>query len=274
MFPLRDNIPSHSTAVVNYGLIGITAAVFLMQVSEPDGQQRLVEQFAMIPARVSHPDRSIKIPSAKVEHLPDGQVRQVMEEKILPPSAFPVWLTIFTCIFLHGGLMHFAGNIWFLYIFGDNVEDRFGHIGYLVFYLASGVAASLTHYITEPNSVIPTIGASGAIAGVMGAYFLMYPKSQVLALIPIFYIIRIIVVPAPVFLGIWFAIQFFQGTAALSGAGAGGVAWWAHIGGFLAGLCVAWICKMAGLLRPAANYVRYSSDSEIRHPYSRRQSPW
>ena len=130
--------------------------------------------------------------------------------------------------------MHILGNMWFLYIFGDNVEDRFGHFNFAVIYLLCGVLASLTHLVSGPESPIPTIGASGAIAGVMGAYLVLYPHARVLAIIPLGIIIQTMVVPAYLFLGIWFALQFFQSIGSISGE-AGGVAWWAHTGGFVVG---------------------------------------
>ena len=198
------------------------------------------------------PKREILIPTVvgkRVVHeerrTRDG-VRRVptvayeVENRPAAQSAVPPFLTPLTCIFLHGGWMHFLGNMWFLYIFGDNVEDRFGRWGYLLFYLASGVAASLSHLVTDPQSTVPTIGASGAIAGVMGAYLVSYPHARVLTLIPIFYIIRVEVLPAPIFLGIWFVIQLFQGVAAVTSVQTTGVAWWAHIGGFAVGAAVAW----------------------------------
>jgi membrane associated rhomboid family serine protease len=140
--------------------------------------------------------------------------------------------------------------MWFLHIFGDNVEDRLGHIGYFVFYLGCGVAASAAHLFTNASSTIPTIGASGAIAGVMGGYMLLYPHARVLTLVPIFFIIEIMVLPAHVFLGIWFLLQFFQGTLSISATEASGVAWWAHIGGFAAGLLALHLLRKAGALGP------------------------
>ncbi|MGE0378145.1 MAG: rhomboid family intramembrane serine protease, partial [Planctomycetaceae bacterium] len=140
------------------------------------------------------------------------------------PSAVPALLTMLTCIFLHGGWMHFLGNMWFLHIFGDNVEDRFGHIGYLAFYLACGTAASAAHYLTDRNSAIPTIGASGAIAGVMGAYYVSYPRAKVVTLLPLIIIWQVVVLPASLFLGIWVVIQFLQGTMSVTVAQTTGVA--------------------------------------------------
>jgi membrane associated rhomboid family serine protease len=133
--------------------------------------------------------------------------------------------------------MHFLGNMWFLWIFGDNVEDRLGHVGYLLFYLGCGIAASLTHLVTSWESEVPTIGASGAIAGVMGAYFIWYPHSRVRAILPIGGFVQFVEIPGRYFLGIWFVMQFLQSLA--SSPEGGGVAWWAHIGGFVAGVVVA-----------------------------------
>jgi membrane associated rhomboid family serine protease len=153
------------------------------------------------------------------------------EPGLLHYAVFP----FFTSMFLHGGWLHLLGNMLYLYIFGDNVEDALGHVRYLLFYLACGVAASVTHLALNLDSVVPTVGASGAIAGVLGAYFLLYPKAKVLTLLPIFIFIQIVEIPAFLFLGFWFLLQFISGTVASASQNAGGVAWWAHIGGFAAG---------------------------------------
>jgi membrane associated rhomboid family serine protease len=139
-------------------------------------------------------------------------------------------------MFLHGGFMHILGNMWFLWVFGDNIEDRLGPIRYLLFYLLCGVGAALAHFLTDPRSTIPVVGASGAISGVLGAYFLLFPGRKVITLIPLLIAFFTVRLPAVVILGYWFAIQFFNGFAALSGPQGAGVAWWAHIGGFVLGL--------------------------------------
>jgi membrane associated rhomboid family serine protease len=236
MIPLHDNIPSRRTPFVNYALIGVTSVVFFMQLTQPGS---FVEEYGMIPARVTNPGEVVNVPE-EVEVTPEGDVK-VTKERPAAPSAVPAWLTLLTCVFLHGGWLHFLGNMWFLHIFGDNVEDCFGHFQYLLFYLGCGVAASLIHLISASASPIPTIGASGAIAGVMGAYFILYPHAKVLTLIPIIVILYTVVVPAPIFLGVWFLIQLFQGTMSVSGSLASGVAWWAHIGGFVAGVAAVWV---------------------------------
>ncbi len=251
MIPLRDNIPSRTTPVVNYALIAACALVFLLQLSQPE----LIERFGMIPARVQDPAQSIMVADVEQIRTPWGvELREV--RRPAEPAAVPPWLTLLTCIFLHGGWLHFLGNVWFLYIFGDNVEDRFGHGRYLLLYLGFGVAASLAHYATAPDSTVPTIGASGAIAGVMGAYFYLYPHAKVMALVPFFVFFEMLVLPAVVFLGLWFVLQLLPATLAFGSAEGGGVAWWAHIGGFVAGLGVAALMGRRHTLRPRVEVVR------------------
>jgi membrane associated rhomboid family serine protease len=143
-------------------------------------------------------------------------------------------LPFFTSLFLHGGFLHLLGNMWFLYIFGDNVEDRFGHLRYLAFYLLCGLAAGASHLVLNWHSNVPTIGASGAIAGVMGAYLILYPRAKVLTLLPLFFFFTFVELPAFLFLGIWFLFQFL--IAAAAAGQAGGIAWGAHIGGFIFGI--------------------------------------
>jgi len=248
MIPLRDNIPPRTFPWVNYTLILVSTLAFLIQVGTEDGEQ-WIERLGMIPARVVDPDAVVEIVEPVVIQTPFGMgVSQKQREAL--PSAVTPWLTLLTCIFLHGGWMHVIGNLWFLHIFGDNVEDRFGHLGYLIFYLLCGVSASAAHLATDPGSTIPTIGASGAIAGVMGAYLILYPKAVVFSLVPIVFIVQMMVIPAPIFLGIWFLLQFLQGTAILGGAAQGGVAWWAHIGGFLVGVTIAWLLNKFHVARP------------------------
>ncbi|MBX3444746.1 MAG: rhomboid family intramembrane serine protease [Planctomyces sp.] len=239
MFPIKDNIPCRTTPVMNYAVIVITSAAFLMQLAEPAGGPSLVEEYGMIPSRITDPSKEVTVVVEQGYVMtPLGpQLQQVTREAA--PAAVPAILTMVTCVFLHGGWMHFLGNMWFLHIFGDNVEDRLGHVGYLAFYLVGGALASLVHLLSEPGSTVPTIGASGAIAAVMGAYFVWYPHAHIKAIVPIFIVLYPIVLPAAVFLGIWFLIQFFQGAASISGTQAAGVAWWAHVGGFGAGYLIA-----------------------------------
>lgn len=207
MFPIRDHNPSNRTPYVTWGLMALNIAVFLSYVPYLDAPVQLGQlyyDFALIPARFSA-----------------GEVPQ----------------TLVTSMFLHAGWMHLIGNMLFLFIFGDNIEDEMGHAPFLAFYLASGLAAGLLQYATEPLSQIPVVGASGAIAGVMGAYLLLFPRARVDIFIFLIFIIRIIPIPAWVMLGLWFAMQFFGGLSA--DPDTGGTAYWAHAGGFIAGLALA-----------------------------------
>jgi len=213
MIPLRDNIPSRTVPFVNYVLIGANILAWFLEIGLGRDLPAFIQVFGMVPERV------IAIATRAPELI--------------------LWAIVpfFTSIFLHGGWLHLIGNMLFLYIFGDNVEGVMGHFRYLVFYLICGVAASLVHLITAPFSPVPTVGASGAIAGVLGAYFLLFPRARVVTLVPIFFFIQIVEIPAFIFLGFWFLLQFLSGSAALfSSPGSGGVAWWAHIGGFAAGV--------------------------------------
>lgn len=233
MIPLRDSIPASRTPIVTYTMIGICALVFVAQLGDPEGT--LVERLGMVPARVLEPGADLVVHGLGRPHR-------------LPPAMVPEWSTLFTCTFLHGGWLHILGNMLFLWIFGDNVEDRFGRVPFLLFYLGCGAAASASHLLSAPDSTVPTIGASGAIAGVMGAYMLLYPRSRVQMLIVFGFFVDTIVLPAPFFLGYWFLLQLLQGS--MSSAAGGGVAWWAHIGGFALGAAVAGALRLTERLRP------------------------
>lgn len=276
MIPLRDNIPSRTTPVVNYVLIAICAVAFLFQLMESNdpAQPSIVERYGMIPIRISDPDAKFEIPvHSELVQLPTGQVAERVYTRPAFPAAVPAVLTLLTCTFLHGGWMHFLGNMWFLWVFGDNVEDRLGKIAYLGFYLAGGVAASLAHFASDPSSTIPTLGASGAIAAVMGAYMVLYPHARVLTLIPIFIFIQLLWIPAPWFLGIWFAIQLFQGVASITATAAAGVAWWAHAGGFAVGALGAWLMHRTHHDRPAIETVRPGSERTVYYQGVPRRVP-
>jgi membrane associated rhomboid family serine protease len=204
-----------------------------------------VRAFGMVPGRVHDPAS------------PEWQTAHRLARGVVLPAvgaaAVPDWLTLLTCTFLHGGLLHFAGNMLFLWIFGDNVEDRFGRLRFLLFYLACGIAASAAHLLASPTSPVPTVGASGAIAGVMGAYLLLYPRARVQMLVVWGFFLDFVVLPAPFFLGYWFLLQLFGG--AIDRVAGGGVAWWAHIGGFVAGALVALVLRAVGALRPEPPHV-------------------
>ncbi len=219
MFPLRDDAPRWGTPAITVALIVVNVAIFLFQTSlnieSPRAQQAFIETFGAIPGRATE---------------------ALAGEYPLLEGLFP----LVTSIFLHGGWMHLIGNMWFLWIFGDNIEDELGHVPFLIFYVACGVLASIAHYVSDPNSYVPTIGASGAIAGVMGAYIVRFPRARVTTLVPLFVIFTTIQIPAFVMLAYWFFIQFISGAASLGSAESGGVAWWAHIGGFVAGAALIW----------------------------------
>ena len=205
MLPLKDEQPVRSFPIVNYALIAINILVFIWQISLPNPDQAY--QFALIPAQVT-----------------SG----------LTTAAF---LHIFTSMFMHGGLAHISGNMLYLWIFGDNVEDAMGHGRYLFFYLLGGFLASAAHILSNPTSEVPTVGASGAIAAVLGAYLILFPRARVLTLIALGFFIRLSLIPASIVLGLWFLLQLVQGVLSLGmQAGLGGVAFWAHIGGFVTGL--------------------------------------
>lgn len=246
MIPLRDNIPPHSFPFVNYVIIAICTLAFLAQVSEDGQGGSIVEQYGMVPMRLTRPDVAAVMTIQEAVQTPMGIVVREREH-VLAESALPPWMTLITCMFLHGGIMHFLGNMWFLHIFGDNVEDRFGHVGYAVMYLGTGIVAGLSHLVTNLVSPIPTIGASGAIAGVMGAYLVLYPHSRVQAFMPPIFSF---VLPAPVFLGIWFVMQTLNGISAMGASASTGVAWWAHIGGFVAGVIAAFVIRKTAIGRP------------------------
>jgi membrane associated rhomboid family serine protease len=216
MFPLRDGIPSRRFPAVTVGLIALNVLVFLYQWTLPDdGLRTLFHLFGMVPARLSDPAWASSV------GYPGGG-----------------WFSFLTSIFLHGGFLHLAFNMWTLWIFGDNVEDRLGRGRFAAFYLASGLVAGGVQWATDPASTVPTIGASGAIAGVLGAYLLLYPHARILTLIPIVFYPLFVHIPALVYLGIWFLLQLTSGISAFGqkAAEAGGIAWWAHVGGFLAGI--------------------------------------
>ncbi len=210
MIPIRDAVRSKNFPAVNVILIGLNVVAFLWELAQGPQLKDAFYLYGIVPLRYSNPEISAHF------------------------TGFEQYLPFLTSMFLHGGFLHIIMNMWFLYIFGDNIEDRLGHIRYLIFYLFCGVAAGLIHLFTNWNSNIPTIGASGAISGVMGAYLLLYPRSKILTLIFIFFFIQFVEIPAFIFLGIWLLLQLLS--AGFTPSNVGGVAFWAHIGGFVAGL--------------------------------------
>jgi membrane associated rhomboid family serine protease len=209
MFPISDVIPSRTRPVITISLIVLNALAYLYQLQlDESALQRLVFAYGVIPARLAPVD-------------------------------------VVTSMFLHADILHFVGNMVFLWIFGDNVEDRLGHAGYLLFYLACGAVGAVAQAAADPMSFVPMIGASGAIAGVMGAYFLLYPQSRILTVVFLIVFLDIVEIPAVFLLGVWFLLQLGHG-ALSSGAPGGGVAFWAHIGGFAAGVMVGVYLKARG----------------------------
>ena len=222
MFPVSDVIPSRTVPFVTVGLIVLNAIVFLYQVS-----------------------------------LGPTELRVFMASYAVIPAWF-WWPSLLTSQFLHGGWMHVIWNMVYLWIFGDNVEDRLGHFRYLVFYLCAGAAAGLLQVLFNPFSGIPMVGASGAIAGVMGAYFVLYPQSRVLTAIFVFLFFDLVEIPAVFFLGIWFLMQLLSGVGSLgvSNSAGGGTAFWAHVGGFVVGAAVGFVLRLRG----ARSWDHYAGD--------------
>jgi membrane associated rhomboid family serine protease len=224
VFPIRDTIPRRHTPVATWLLIAVNVLVFLLEIANPAPLvERMTYLFGIVPARYTNPDWARWVG--------------------FPASYWP----FVTSMFLHGGWLHVIGNMWALWIFGDNVEDRMGPLRFLLFYAICGVAAALVHLLTNAGSTVPAIGASGAIAGVMAAYFILFPKARIVAMFPIVFWPVFFEVPAFLYLGFWFFVQFFSGaTALLSPEQASGIAWWAHIGGFATGALTFWMFLRPG----------------------------
>jgi len=228
MFPLKDNIEAKTFPIVNIGLIVINIAFFIYQMSHGPEVDQLIFALGFIPARF-------------FAQQAEGWFN------------LPGFLPVFSSMFLHANLIHLISNMWMLWIFGDNVEDCMGHGRYLLFFLLCGVASVAAQSIANPQSAIPMIGASGAISGVLGAYFLTYPQARILTLLPIFILIYLIDLPAYFFLGFWFVMQFVQGSLYSLNSeqvGGGGVAWWAHVGGFAAGVVLLQVFRCKDWQRP------------------------
>jgi membrane associated rhomboid family serine protease len=222
MFPLKDHNPTRRAPVVTWMLVAINVAVFGYEILLGPGLPRFVAAYGAVPWEITHFADLVGVHGGSFVHAPG-------------PTFIP--LTLVSSMFMHGSFMHIFGNMLYLWIFGNNVEDILGHLRYLFFYLACGVMAGLAHVVTNPASTVPTVGASGAVAGVLGAYFVAYPRARVLTLIFLGIFVRLAEVPAAVLLLLWFVMQSLQGLLSLGiGEAAGGVAWFAHVGGFLAGV--------------------------------------
>ncbi|MFZ5643419.1 MAG: rhomboid family intramembrane serine protease [Bacillota bacterium] len=224
MIPLRDSVRPKRAPYVNWAIIAINLYIFIREfLLSPAELNEVFFTLGLIPSNVMY----VLMTGAPVDS---------------------VLITFITAMFLHGGWMHVLSNMLFLWVFGDNVEDRLGHFKYLLFYLVVGIFGSIAHIISNPFSEVPIIGASGAVAGILGAYFVTFPRARVLTLVPIIIFFTIVEIPAVIFLALWFILQIFNGTASLGGA-ANSVAWWAHVGGFAAGVV------LIKLLAPGRNHL-------------------
>ena len=221
MIPLRDENPSVTVPFVTRALIVANLVVFAYEVLLGPELRAFLFEWGFVPVRLTLALRYGDLP--------------------LQPAA----LSVLTSLFLHGGWSHVIGNMWYLWIFGDNVEDALGHAGFLLFYLVCGVVATLLHYLTNQVAEVPTVGASGAIAAVLGAYIVAFPRARVFTLLPLFPFFQVVPLPAYFVLGLWFLFQFVLGLGALGASGSGGIAFWAHIGGFAAGLLVMRVVVLA-----------------------------
>jgi membrane associated rhomboid family serine protease len=230
VFPIRDTIPRQHPPIATWLLILVNSVVFLFELMVPQpALQRSFYLLGVVPARFAHPDWAIRLGIPIDDYWP-----------------------FVTSMFLHGSWMHVIGNMWTLWIFGDNVEDRMGPGRFLIFYLSCGLVAGVAHCLTNPSSTVPTVGASGAIAGVMGAYFFLFPFSRVIVLVPVFFFPFFFELPAVIYLGFWALSQVLSGTLSLASAqNVGGIAWWAHVGGFITGILLQFFFIRSGYRRPS-----------------------
>lgn len=238
MLPIRDLNPTRTRPILTWLILAICAAVFVYQATLPErAEMRFLYEWALVPARLSAGD----------------------------PVAY---VTVLTSMFMHGSVLHVLGNLWFLKIFGDNVEDAVDRGRFVLLYLLAGIAAALAQYLAAPGSTVPMLGASGAIGGVLGAYAVLYPRARVMAFVPgLFYMLE---VPALVFLGLWFVLQLFSGLGSVGLNQTGGVAYWAHIGGFVAGLVLGLVFRPKSHGVPQDHHVE---DEGWRSPLGGRERP-
>ncbi len=234
MIPIRDRNPSGTFPYVTIGIIAINISIFLYELSLGPDLSMFIEQYGIVPVKIKHYYQAPSLTSIDI--------------------LFP----FISSTFLHAGFVHLIGNLWFLWIFGDNIEDKLGHFNYFGFYIFCGIIASSVHVFFNSQSEVPCIGASGAIAAVLGAYMVTFPSARVVTVIPIFFFLQIIELPALVVLGFWFLIQFFNGAISItaSASGGGGVAWWAHIGGFASGIVLFYIIRLLFVGKPVRRKYR------------------
>jgi membrane associated rhomboid family serine protease len=241
LIPLKDNIPNERLAFVTIALVALNVIAYLLSVRHGGSvlsgpSTRTVIDNAAIPYDFAHPGNYCTLAST-VEEFGNAQTTVLCRHGAFP-GQLPTWETIFTSMFMHGGVLHIAGNMLFLAIFGPNVEDAMGYLRYIVFYLAGGLVALTAQVLVDPNSMVPTLGASGAIAAVLGGYIVLYPRARILTLVFIVFFVTLVELPAVLVLGFWFLEQIYFGAAGLATptGGGSGVATFAHIGGFLFGL--------------------------------------
>jgi membrane associated rhomboid family serine protease len=231
VIPIKDINPTDRIPFVTILLVIANVIVFLYQMGLGTRQDAFVSAFALVPVRLFHPSAAAA-------------------------GTVPAGVTIFTAMFLHGGFLHVAGNMLYLWIFGNNVEEAMGRVRFLVFYLLTGFVAAYGHALTNTRSAVPMIGASGAVSGILGAYLLLYPRARVITLVFIGFLIRTIEVPAMIVLGFWFVLQFLNALVSAGGTG-GGVAWFAHVGGFVAGMALVGLFKHRGVPFGGGRSYRY-----------------
>ena len=241
MFPIRDENPNILTPYVTFGILGINVLVWIF-----------VQGLGAEPALTASLCRLALIPGDLLGNLPAGTPVQLGPQTVCMLSGDGSWFTVLSSMFMHGGWMHIIGNMWFLWIFGNNVEDSMGHVRFAVFYVLCGAAAAAAQIVVDPGSQIPMVGASGAIGGVMGAYIMLYPRVHVYMLVWLGFFVTTFAMPAIWMLGYWFAVQLISGVGTLGNTG-GGVAFWAHVGGFAAGAALIFVFRDKALL--------------ARHPY-------
>jgi hypothetical protein len=221
MIPIRDRNPSGTFPYVTIGIIIVNILIFLYELSLGSGLGEFIMKFGVVPLKVSY-----------YSQVPDL-------------TFINTFFPFISSMFLHGGFVHLIGNMWFLWIFGDNIEDKLGHFKFIAFYFLCGIIASSVHVFFNSQSNVPCVGGSGAIAGVLGAYMITFPHARVVTIVPLFVFIQVMELPAMVVLGFWFVIQFFNGAATITASTSGaGVAWWAHIGGFAAGVIILYIMRI------------------------------
>lgn len=265
-FPLHDDNTTQRWPWVTYGIIAVNTLVFLWLVRLPGDERDWVAfHRGFIPERISQltDPQTLIVPQETIRRHPF--FGQVVVQRNIPLAADrgEILLSLLTCMFLHGGWMHLIGNMWFLFVFGNNVEDRLGHFTFFCFYLVGGVLATAVHWAISPDSMAPIIGASGAVAAVLGAYAITWPFARVHTLVFLVIFITIIEVPAMLVLGIWFLTQLLEGQTQLSLNTSGGVAWWAHVGGFLAGMALMpLLCMLRDIGKPEEPRVEVVQDEQ------------